>query len=151
MSSNAVFNNKLNSNLLSDLKVVEFASVLAGPSVGMFLAELGAEVIKIENPNQGGDVTRSWKLPNEDPNAETSSYYASINWGKTIVYLDLKIENDRSKALDLCKDADIVISNFKTSSAKKLGLTYDQLKSNNARLIYAQLFAFAEQDDRPAS
>ncbi|HRI59781.1 MAG TPA: CoA transferase, partial [Saprospiraceae bacterium] len=62
----------------SGLKIVEFASVLAGPAVGMFFAELGAEVVKIENKTTGGDVTRGWKLPSEDPASPVSAYWASV-------------------------------------------------------------------------
>ena len=62
----------------SDLKVIELAGVLAGPSVGLFFAELGAKVIKIENPKNGGDVTRSWKLKTENDTAKTSAYFWSV-------------------------------------------------------------------------
>ena len=72
-------------NIFQNLKVVELASVLAGPAVGMFFAELGAEVIKIENKTTGGDVTRSWKLPNEtvftDENGiQDSAYFHAVNY-----------------------------------------------------------------------
>jgi crotonobetainyl-CoA:carnitine CoA-transferase CaiB-like acyl-CoA transferase len=71
-----------------ELKIVELSSVLAGPAVGMFFAELGAEVIKIENKSTNGDVTRNWKLPTEQ-NSDTSAYYKSVNWGKQSMMLDL--------------------------------------------------------------
>jgi len=71
---------------LSGLRVLELASVLAGPSVGMFLAELGAEVTKIENPQTQGDVTRHWKQKNEDSEWDYSAYFASVNWGKKHVF-----------------------------------------------------------------
>ena len=76
--------------IFKDLKVVELSSVLAGPAVGMFFAELGAEVIKLENKQTGGDVTRRWKLPVEDKESEYSAYYHSINWGKKNLLLNLK-------------------------------------------------------------
>lgn len=72
-----------------NLKVVELASVLAGPLVGTFFAELGAEVIKIENKTTGGDVTRTWKLPTEDKNNSISAYYAAANFGKKTIFLRL--------------------------------------------------------------
>src|SRR5690606_32140152 len=84
----------------SGLKIVEFASVLAGPSVGMFFAELGAEVIKIENKTTGGDVTRGWKLPAEDPDSPVSAYFASVNWGKKHLLLDLNDSGDLHIALN---------------------------------------------------
>lgn len=135
---------------LEGIKVVELASVLAGPAVGMFFAELGAEVIKIENKTTGGDVTRRWKLPTESTTRTTSAYYASVNWGKQVLLLDLRAEADRKQVEELLKEADIVISNFKTSSAQKLGMSYEQLKSINPSIIYAQLLAFDDSEERPA-
>ena len=75
-----------------DLTVIELASVLAGPSVGVFFAELGAKVIKVENDKTGGDVTRSWKLATEDKSHPYSAYYSSVNWGKESWFMDLKNE-----------------------------------------------------------
>ena len=95
--------------IFKDLLVIELASVLAGPTVGMFFAELGAKVIKIENQSTGGDVTRSWKLPEEDPNDEYSAYYHSINWGKEKRLLNLRDSQDQNQVLSLIKKADIVI------------------------------------------
>ena len=66
------------SNFFKGLKVIELASVLAGPSVGMFFAELGATVLKIENKTTKGDVTRKWKMPSEDPSNSDSVYYLSL-------------------------------------------------------------------------
>lgn len=135
-------------NIFKDLLVVELASVLAGPAVGMFFAELGAKVIKIENKSTGGDVTRGWKLPIEDPDDEYSAYYHSINWGKEKSMLDLKTAKDRNGVESLIKKADIVISNFKANSAQKLGMDYESLKVLNPRLIYAAITAYG--DDNPA-
>lgn len=133
------------------LKVVEFASVLAGPAVGMFFAELGAEVIKIENKATGGDVTRSWKLPAEAPDAPVSAYFCSVNWGKRHLMLDLNDSAGRQTALDLAASADIVISNFKPGSARRLGMDAATLRARNPHLIYAQISAFANpEDESPA-
>lgn len=63
------------------LNVVEFSSILAGPAVGMFFAELGANVLKIENKTTGGDIVRGWKLPNEPAENKVSAYYSCVNWG----------------------------------------------------------------------
>ena len=82
--------------MMRDLLVVETAGVLAGPAVGMFFAELGARVIKIENKRAGGDVTRRWKLPEEDPDSPVSAYFCSVNWGKDHRQLDLKEASDRA-------------------------------------------------------
>ncbi len=133
------------------LKVVEFASVLAGPAVGMFFAELGAEVVKIENKTTGGDVTRNWKQAAEDPKSPISAYWCSVNWGKKQLLLDLNNPEDQSHAKALALAADIVISNFKPSSARRLGFDADSLRAENQRLIYAQLNAYADpEDESPA-
>lgn len=132
------------------LKVVELASVLAGPAVGMFFAELGAEVIKIENKKTEGDMTRSWKLPSENSNATYSAYYASVNWNKQTYLLDLEQEAERNEAYDLLKNTDIVVSNYRTKVAQKLGVDYVTLAAMNPKLIFAQLNAFDEHSERPA-
>lgn len=125
-----------------DLKVIELASVLAGPSVGMFFAELGARVIKVENSRTKGDVSRSWKLASEDKDHPYSAYYSSVNWGKETWLLDLKDEADRNKLLKEVKDADILISNFRPSSSHKLGLSAKDLQSLNHKLIYGEILGF---------
>ncbi|GAB4488712.1 MAG: CaiB/BaiF CoA-transferase family protein [Saprospiraceae bacterium] len=141
----------MQNTFFSDLKVVEFASVLAGPAVGMFFAELGADVVKIENKTTGGDVTRGWKLPTEDPASSVSAYFASVNWGKKHLFLDLNNPAELRVALDYALAADVVISNFKPSSARRLGVDADTLRSVNQRLIYAQLNSFADpEDESPA-
>ncbi len=141
---------KMSALIFKDLKVVELASVLAGPAVGMFFAELGAEVIKIENKKTGGDVTRTWRLPSESLAAPLSAYYCSVNWGKEILMLDLEIPEDKAIVLELIAGADVLISNFKPAFAKKTALDYDTLQQVNPRLIYAQLLAFEHDDTIPA-
>ncbi len=135
-------------HFFKDLIVVELASVLAGPAVGMFFAELGARVIKIENKRTKGDVTRSWKLPKEDTSQALSAYYHSVNWNKESILLDLLIPADQQQALQWIKQADIVISNYKAGSAAKVGMSYEQLKEINPSLIYAAVSAYG--DDNPA-
>jgi crotonobetainyl-CoA:carnitine CoA-transferase CaiB-like acyl-CoA transferase len=138
-------------SFFSDLKVVEFSSVLAGPAVGMFFAELGADVIKIENKTTGGDITRSWKQPSEKTDTAVSAYWSSVNWGKKHLFLDLDDPIDRSKALALAANADVVISNFKPSSAQRMGVDSASLRAQNKQLIFAQLNAFADpEDESPA-
>lgn len=137
-------------NFFKDLHVVELASVLAGPSVGLFFAELGAKVIKIENKTTGGDVTRNWKLPTEDKNAETSAYFYSVNFYKKHLFLDFEKNKDKNTCLEKIKQADIVIVNYKKGDDKKLGMDYASLKKINPKLIYAQISGFGEGDDRLA-
>ena len=101
------------------LNVVEIASVLAGPSVGLFFAEMGASVVKIENKSSGGDVTRSWKLPTENQASTYSAYFASVNWNKTSRFLDLADKNDKEELMRLIEKADVLIVNFKHGDAEK--------------------------------
>ncbi|WP_299458743.1 CaiB/BaiF CoA-transferase family protein [uncultured Microscilla sp.] len=140
----------MQTTIFQGLKVIELASVLAGPSVGMFFAELGAEVIKIENKTTQGDVTRRWKLPSEDKNAPHSAYYCSVNWGKQVKFLNLKEAQDRAEVQELIKSADVVITNYKAGAAEKLGMDATHLQSLNPRLIYAYLSAFGEESHRTA-
>lgn len=137
-------------SFFKDLKVVELASVLAGPAVGMFFAELGAQVIKVENKTAGGDVTRSWKLPSEDTAMPYSAYYASVNWGKTVWMLDLNDAADRVQLLEAIRSADIVISNFRPDSARKMGMDYDSLQQINPRLLFGNITGFGDDDPLPA-
>lgn len=138
----------IQNHFFKDLKVIELASVLAGPAVGMFFAELGATVIKIENKAKGGDITRQWKLDREQKEMSTSAYYRSVNWGKTQLFLDLKQPADRAALYALVQTADIVVSNFKPRSAQQLGIAYEDLKALNEQLIFAQLTAFGLASSR---
>ena len=136
-------------SFFKDLLVVELSSVLAGPAVGMFFAELGARVIKVENKKTKGDVTRSWKLPVEAADQALSAYYHSINWNKETYLMDLFAEADQKQVLDWISKADIVISNFKAGSDRKVGMDYESLKAINPSLIYASISAYGEDDPRP--
>ncbi len=135
---------------LKDLLVIETAAVLAGPAVGLHLAELGARVIKIENKRAGGDVTRKWKLPGEDPSSPISAYFCSVNWGKEHVFLDLKDEADRQQFDELIAQAHVLITNHLAADSEKLGLTRERLKQLNPTLVQGHIKGFADQDDRPA-
>ena len=132
------------------LNVVEIASVLAGPSVGLFFAEMGASVVKIENKASGGDVTRSWKLPTENQASTYSAYFASVNWNKTSRFLDLADKNDKEELMRLIEKSDVLIVNFKNGDAEKFGLAYKDLKIVNEQLIYAEISGFGEDNDRVA-
>lgn len=132
------------------LKVVELASVLAGPAVGLFFAELGAKVTKIENAATGGDVTRSWKAPTEVAGKSDSAYYQSVNFGKETLLVDLKAPEGREQVEALIREADIVIVNYRPGAAEKLGMDYERLKAMNPRIIYAELTGFGADDPRLA-
>lgn len=132
------------------LTVLELASVLAGPAVGMFFAELGARVIKVEHAGTAGDVTRSWKLPSEPASQSWSAYFCSVNWNKEHHLLDLRQVADRQQVYAWAQEADIVLSNFRPDAARRLGMDEEQLRSLNTSLIYAEIQGFGAGDERPA-
>ncbi len=129
------------SQFFKGLKVIELAGVLAGPATGMFFAELGAEVIKIENKNTGGDGIRKWRLPGEQASGP-SAYFCSINHGKTHLLKDLKNAEEQAEVLALIADADMVISNFLPETAKKLGMQAEVLCAAYPELIFLQVEGF---------
>lgn len=135
---------------MRDLLVLETAAVLAGPAVGMFFAELGARVIKIENKRAGGDVTRRWKLPVEDPTSPVSAYFSSVNCGKEHRALDLKEAADRATFDAMLVKADVLITNHLADDAEKLGLQRERLRELNPRLVHGHIKGFASQPARPA-
>lgn len=136
--------------IFAGLKVVELAGVLAGPSAGAFFAELGADVIKIENPKTGGDITRSWKLPVESSSETTSAYYYSVNLLKKVIFADLSLPKDYGKVMKFISSADVLLVNFKKGDDVKFGLDWNTLKKINPRLIYAAISGFGEENKRIA-
>jgi crotonobetainyl-CoA:carnitine CoA-transferase CaiB-like acyl-CoA transferase len=134
-------------DFLKDVIVIDASSVLAGPSVGSFLAELGARVIKIENKKTGGDVTRHWHTPAEEKN-QLSSYYASVNYKKEIIQLDLEEELHTFKSH--LKQADILLTNFKTGDYKKFEIENSDLYKLNPRLIHGRIKGFHSEENRVA-
>lgn len=135
-------------HFLKEIKVIELAGVLAGPAVGTFLAELGAEVIKIESPQ--GDVTRSWKLEKEDKSTNITAYFSSVNYGKKYLTLDLRDEKQKQEFYSLVKTTDIIISNFKKGDDVKLGVDYSTLKHLKPGIILASINGYGEDSDRTA-
>src|SRR5688572_13921401 len=134
----------------SGLKVIELAGVLAGPSVGYFFAELGARVVKVENPKTHGDVTRSWKLKQEDPHDAGSAYFWSVNAFKEFLELDLSVDAQLRELYKLASEADIVITNYKSGDDKKLKVDYETLSGLNPKLIYASITGFGHNSRRSA-
>lgn len=133
---------------LSGIKVLELANVLAGPSVGMFLAELGAEVVKLENAQAGGDVTRTWKLPSESRETDISAYFSSVNWGKKSIALNIALPEGLHLLYQLVKQCDIVLVSYKPGDAEKLKTDYQTLAEVNPRIIYAQLTGYGPHNPR---
>ena len=114
----------------------------------MFFAELGSRVIKIENPNTGGDITRGWKLAAESEHSEISAYFSAVNWGKESLALDLTKGPQLEILHRLASKADILIQNFKSGAAEKLGVDYKTLSRLNSKLIYAEISAYGSDDSR---
>lgn len=135
---------------VSELKVLELASVLAGPQVGSFFSELGAQVIKVENETTQGDVTRNWRLPSESNTTIISAYYASANTGKETLFINLKSQEGKSEIVELVKTCDIIISNFKPGDAVKFGLDYESCKKINSKIIYGEITGFGKKNNRTA-
>ncbi|MBB6612403.1 CoA transferase [Pontibacter sp. Tf4] len=128
--------------------VLELASVLAGPSVGQFFAELGARVVKIENAATNGDVTRRWKLSSEPADTDTPAYFCAANWGKESLPLNLSDATDLQHFYALVKQADIAIASYKPGDAEKLHTDYSSLQKINPRLIYGHLTGYGTDDSR---
>ena len=128
---------------LKGLRVIELARILAGPWAGQTLADLGAEVIKIESKT--GDDTRTWGPPFINTGEETNAaYYHSCNRGKQSVSLDFKDKNDLLKLKNLIATADILIENFKVGGLDKYGLDYKTLHNNYPSLIYCSITGFGQ-------
>ncbi len=122
---------------LAGLLVADFSRVLAGPYATMLLADLGAEVVKVESP--AGDDTRTWMPPVRDG---VSTYYLAINRNKRSVVLDLADESDREAAQELARRADIVIENFRPGGLARFGLDYDAVAATNPGVVYASISGF---------
>ena len=134
--------------MLQGLKVLELANILAGPLVGQFCAELGADVIKVEQPGLG-DATRTWRLETESPDADYTAYFASANWGKRSIALDIGHHAGQEVVARLAQRADIVIASYKPGDDATFGVDYESLGASNPPLIYLQIDAYGEGDDRP--
>lgn len=137
-------------NFFEELKVLELASVLAGPATGMFFAELGATVIKVENARTNGDVTRNWKHQSEQTDSRVSAYFSSINYQKDYRQLDLSTAQDLSEVKKLIAWADVLITNFKEGAAEKFKLAPKTIQTINPSIIQCQLFGFSSDRSRPA-
>jgi len=128
---------------LAGLRVVELARILAGPWIGQTLADLGADVIKVESP--AGDDTRSWGPPWIDhPSGRSAAYYHSCNRGKRSIVADFRKREDLETVRALIATADVVIENFKVGGLKKYGLDYESLKDAHPRLVYCSVTGFGQ-------
>ncbi|WP_262028769.1 CaiB/BaiF CoA transferase family protein [Microvirga sp. Mcv34] len=131
---------------LEGLKVLELARILAGPWVGQLLADLGADVVKVERPGAGDD-TRGWGPPFvEGAEGEhlSAAYFHSCNRGKRSIAVDFESPEGQELVRKLASHADVVIENFKVGGLKKYGLDYESLKAVNPRLVYCSITGFGQ-------
>ena len=122
---------------LDGVLVADFSRVLAGPYATMLLADMGAEVVKVEGPS--GDETRTWTPPVRD---DVSTYYLGINRGKRSIALDLRDEADSALGRELARRADVVIENFKPGGLAKYGLDFATVRAANPGVVYASISGF---------
>lgn len=130
---------------LKGVRVIELARILAGPWAGQVLADLGADVIKVESPQ--GDDTRKWGPPfvmGADGENLSAAYYHSCNRGKRSVTIDFSTPEGAETVRRLVADADVLIENFKLGGLKKYGLDYESLKTVNPKLIYCSITGFGQ-------
>ncbi len=131
---------------LTGVRVIELARILAGPWAGQMLADLGADVIKIENPD-GGDDTRKWGPPfvtGHDGTDLSAAYYHACNRGKRSVAIDFSTPEGAATVRKLVSTADVMIENFKLGGLKKYGLDYESLKQESPKLVYCSITGFGQ-------
>jgi crotonobetainyl-CoA:carnitine CoA-transferase CaiB-like acyl-CoA transferase len=130
---------------LKGVRVVELARILAGPWAGQLLADLGADVIKVESPD--GDDTRKWGPPfvtGQDGENLSAAYYHACNRGKRSIVVDFSTPEGAETVRKLVATADVLIENFKLGGLKKYGLDYESLKEANPRLVYCSITGFGQ-------
>ncbi|MDN3577701.1 CaiB/BaiF CoA-transferase family protein [Chitinimonas viridis] len=136
---------------LQHLRILDLSRVLAGPWATQQLADMGAEVIKIEKPD-GGDDTRGWGPPflkdSEGQPTRESAYYLCANRGKKSVAIDMASPEGQARLRELVKDCDVVVENFKVGGLKKYGLDYDSLAAIKPDLVYCSITGFGQQGPR---
>lgn len=128
---------------LSDVRVLDLTQVLAGPYCTMLLADMGADVVKVERP--GGDLIRSSPPYVDDSSEEPyGGYFQSVNRGKRSIELDLGATEDRETFLELVENADVVVENYRTGTMESFDLSYERLTERNPDLIYASIRGFGD-------
>jgi succinate--hydroxymethylglutarate CoA-transferase len=129
---------------LSSIRVVELGQVAAGPFAASLLADLGADVVKVENPD-GGDSMRSWPPLSERNGISFSENFASLNRNKRSIILNLKVTEDLETLKRLCDNADVLIENFRPGVLEKLGLGYNALSERNVGLVYCSISGYGQK------
>src|SRR5208337_2860837 len=128
---------------LADVRILDLTQALAGPYCTMLLADLGADVIKVEPP--GGDMSRSiGPLPADRKGCDYGGYFASVNRNKRSVVLDIKTNAGRDALFKLVKTADAVVENAKTGVMDRMGVGYEVLREHNPKLVYAAVRGFGD-------
>ena len=131
---------------LRGVRVVDLSRILAGPWCTQNLADMGADVLKIEHP-QRGDDTRGWGPPDltsANGEASMSAYFMACNRGKQSVTLDFSTPEGAARIIELVKDADVFVENYKAGGLRKHGLDYDSLKAINPRMVYLSITGFGQ-------
>lgn len=126
---------------LAGVRILDFTRILAGPYCTLLLADMGAEVVKIESSERGDD-TRGWGPPFLDDEGTLSTYFAALNRSKKSVALDFRAPETRSVLLQLCKNADVVIENFRPGVAEKIGLSWPALREANPAIVFCSISGF---------
>jgi crotonobetainyl-CoA:carnitine CoA-transferase CaiB-like acyl-CoA transferase len=134
---------------LGPLRILDFSRILAGPLATMVLADLGAEVTKVERPG-GGDDTRSWGPPYDAANGE-ATYFQALNRNKASIALDLADSGDLSEAKRLAAAADVVVENFRPGLMEQFGLGYEALAAANPGLVYCSITGFGSGSEAPTA
>src|SRR5687767_12268613 len=138
---------KMQKGALTGIRVLDMSRVLAGPWVGQLLADLGAEVIKVERPGVGDD-TRGWGPPflkdREGKETREAAYFLSTNRGKKSITLDISRPEGQAIARELADVCDVLLENYKVGDLKRYGLAYDDLSPRNPKLIYCSITGFGQ-------
>jgi len=132
---------------LTGLTVLDVSRVLSGPFATMTLADLGADVVKIEQPGTGDD-TRQWGPPFQ---GDQAAYFLSVNRNKRSLAVDLKSVDGLALVRELARRADVVVENFRPGTAARLGLGYDDLAAENPGLVYASISGYGQTGPTPTA
>ncbi|MGP1276077.1 MAG: CaiB/BaiF CoA transferase family protein [Caulobacterales bacterium] len=136
----------MNQGALSHIKVLDLSRVLAGPWCAQILGDLGADVIKVENPD-GGDDTRGWGppfMPDKAGGQGDAAYYLCANRNKRSIAVNLREPEGQALVRKLAAQSDVIIENYKTGSLKRFGLDYDSIKENNPAIVYCSVTGFGQ-------
>jgi crotonobetainyl-CoA:carnitine CoA-transferase CaiB-like acyl-CoA transferase len=127
---------------LDGIRIIDFTTAMAGPSTSMLLADFGADVIKIEPP--GGESSRTWGTARFGADGGFSGLFLALNRNKSSLVIDLKDDEDRARAHELMREADVVMESFKPGGAERLGIGYEQARELRADVVYLSISGFGQ-------